>query len=205
MGTTHHFLQTEQFFALLSQLHRRHADFPATITPPYFLPQRAADDLVTKTDPDQSHSALLKENLLGESNQLEDPDVVVEGVETCIRWRLSAQRSCNSNQSTRIHPSSPQKPRLESDILTTPTKQHNIHILQIRVQLLIHNIILPHIQLREIFVAVLVSYLIHAFQQQLLEQIAVTAIFLPRVADGDVAFQDRYAERRSVRSHFVHF
>jgi hypothetical protein len=107
---THNFLQSKQFLALLSQLHRRHTDFPTSLTPSDLLSQSAADDLMAETDPDQTHSVLLKENLLGEIHELEDPDVVVEGVETCIRWRLSAQSSHIINWSTRTHPSSSQKP-----------------------------------------------------------------------------------------------
>jgi len=81
---THQLLHTKQLPPLLSQLHRRHADFPPALTPADLLPQSASDDLMPETDSNQTHPLLL-EHFLGELHQLEDPDVVVERVETCIR------------------------------------------------------------------------------------------------------------------------
>lgn len=81
--------------------------------------------------------------------------------------------------------------------LTTPTNKHNIHVVQLRVQLLVDNIVLGNVQLRQLhrlFPIFPLPHFVHALQQQLLEQVAVAAVFLPSVADGDVAFQDRYTE-----------
>jgi hypothetical protein len=81
---THQLLHPENFLPLRSQLHRRHADLPPAFTPADFLPESAADDLMAEANPDQPHPLLLEEDFLDEIHEFEDPDVVVEGVETCI-------------------------------------------------------------------------------------------------------------------------
>jgi len=82
-------------------LHRRHADLPPALTPADFLPKGTTDDLVAETDSDQPHSVLFEEDFLGEIDQFEDPDVVVEGVETCVGDDISLlellQRSTNQS------------------------------------------------------------------------------------------------------------
>lgn len=74
----------KNFLPPCRQLNRQHANLPPVVAAPHARPQRAAQDLVPKAHADDAHAVLLQ-HALRESDQLEDPRVVVEGIVFCGR------------------------------------------------------------------------------------------------------------------------
>jgi len=175
---TYQLFNAKQLLALRRQLHGRNTDFPPAIAPANLLIQRAPNDLMAKAHTNQPNPVLCK-HCLHKLHQLQNPDIVVERVVSCCSYIESAIVSL-------ILPST-------SGRLTASTQQHSINILQSRIQLIVHHIVFAHVQLRD-FDLIFLAHFLHAVVQQLLEQVAVAAVLLFRVADGRVAFKDRNAE-----------